>query len=88
MNTSEVECVWGLCCRGLLATPTMAENGPFGTSFLTPKIPLQEFMWFPFLYPFPGNEAHKPFSEGPKSGVSGVGQKVYVEKVYMCFSFP
>ena len=42
-------------------------------------------MWVPFLRPFPGNEAHKLFSGGPKWGVSGGGQKVYVEKVYVLF---
>ena len=42
-------------------------------------------MRVPFLRPFPGNEAHKLFSEGPKWGVLGGGQKVYVEKVYVLF---
>ena len=45
-------------------------------------------MWVPFLRSFPGNEAHKLFSEGPKWGVSGGGQKVYVEKVYVLFRSP
>ena len=45
-------------------------------------------MWVPFLRPFPGNEAHKLFSGGPKSGVLGGGQKVYVEKVYVLFRSP
>ena len=40
-------------------------------------------MWVPFLRPFPGAEAHKLFSGGPKSGVLGGGQQVYVEKVYV-----
>ena len=66
----------------------MAENGPFGTPFLTPKIPPKKFMWVPFLRPFPGNEAHKLFSGGPKWGVLGGGQKVYVEKVYVPFRSP
>ena len=45
-------------------------------------------MWVPFLRPFPGNEAHKLFAGGPISAVSGGGQKVYVEKVYVPFLFP
>ena len=45
-------------------------------------------MWVPFLRPFPGNEAHKLFSGGPKSGVLGGGKKVYVEKVYVLFRSP
>ena len=45
-------------------------------------------MWAPFLRPFPGNEAHKLFSGGPNWGVSGGGQKVYVEKVYVLFPSP
>ena len=44
-------------------------------------------MWVPFLRAFPGNEAHKLFSGGPKWGVLGGGQKVYVEKI-MCFFRP
>ena len=63
----------------------MAENGPFGTPFLTPKIPPKKFMWVLFLRSFPGNEAHKLFSRGPKWGVSGGVLKVYVEKVYVLF---
>ena len=38
----------------------VAENGPFGTPFLTPKLLLkkkQAYMWVPFLRSFPGNEA-------------------------------
>ena len=66
----------------------MAENGPFGTHFLTPKIRPKKFMCVPFLRPFPGNEAHKLFSGGPKWGVLGGGQKVYVEKVYVLFRSP
>ena len=43
-------------------------------------------MWVPFLRSFPRNEAHKLFfSEGPKLGVLGGGQKVYVERVYVLF---
>ena len=46
-------------------------------------------MWVPFLRPFPGNEVHKLFfSGGPKWGVLGGGQKVYVEKVYVLFRSP
>ena len=63
----------------------MAENGPFGTPFLTPKIPLEKVYAGPFLRSFPGNEAHKLFSGGPKWGVLGGGQKVFVEKVDVLF---
>ena len=42
-------------------------------------------MLVPFLRPFPGNEAHKFFSGGPKWGILGGWQKVYVEKVYVLF---
>ena len=45
-------------------------------------------MWVPFLRPFPGNEAHQLFSGGPKWGVLGGGQKVYVEKVSVLFLSP
>ena len=44
----------------------VAENGPFGTPFSTPKIPPKEFLWVLFLRSFPGNEAHTLFSGGPK----------------------
>ena len=39
----------------------------------------------PLLHSFPGNEAHKLFSGGPKSKVLDGDQKVYVEKVYGLF---
>ena len=42
-------------------------------------------MFMCLLRSFPGNEAHKLFPEGPKSGVLGGGQKVYVEKVDVLF---
>ena len=42
----------------------------------------------PFLRPSPGNEAHKLFSGGPKWGLLGGGQKVYVEKVCVLFPSP
>ena len=73
----------------------MAEYGPFGTPFLTPKNPPKKlmwpknppkkFMWVPFLRPFPGNEAHQLFWGGPIWGVSGGGRKIYVEKVYVLY---
>ena len=67
----------------------VAENGPFGTPVLTPKIPPKGFMWVPFLRPFPGNEAHKLFWGCPKWGVLGGRQKVfYVEKVFVLFLPP
>ena len=59
----------------------VAQNGPFGTPFLTPKFRPKRFMWFPL-----GNEEHN-FCGGPKWGVLGGGQKVYVERV-MCFFRP
>ena len=42
-------------------------------------------MCVPFSRSFPGNEAQKLFSGGPKWGILGGGQKVYVEKVYVLF---
>ena len=45
-------------------------------------------MRVPFLRPFQGAEAHKLFSGGPKWGVLGGGQKVYVEKEFMCLVGP
>ena len=44
-------------------------------------------MWVPYLSPFPENEAHN-FSGGPKWGVLGGGQRVYVEKVYVLLLSP
>ena len=38
--------------------------------------------------PFPGNDALKLSSGGPKWGALGGGQKVYVEKVYVLFRSP
>ena len=61
----------------------VAQHGPFGTPFLTPKIPPQQVYVGPFLRSFPGNEAHKHFSGGPKWGILGGGQKVYVENIYV-----
>ena len=64
----------------------MAQNGPFGTPFWTPKSPEKVYVYTPLLRSFPGNEAHKLFfSGGPKSGVLGEGQKVYVVKFYVLF---
>ena len=67
--------------------PKTAHLGPpFG-----PKIAPKYFMWVPFLRPFPGNhpnEAYKLFFWGPKWGVLGGGQKVYVQKVYVLSLFP
>ena len=55
------------------------EIAPSGTPLSHPKIPPKKFMWVP------GNEAYKLFSGGPKWGVLGGGQKVYVDKVYVFF---
>ena len=65
----------------------MAKNVPFGTPFLTPKIPENVYVG-PFLCSFPGNESHKLFSGVPQWDVLGGGQKVYVEKVYVLFPSP
>ena len=56
--------------------------------FFVPPPFLKKFMWVPFLRSFPGHEAHKLFSGGPKWGVLGGGQKVYVEKVCALFRSP
>ena len=73
----------------LLLPHFVAENGQFGTPFLTPKTPLKKFMWVPLLRPFPGNEAHNlNFSGGAKWGVLGGGQQVYVAKIYALFFSP
>ena len=63
----------------------MARKWPVWDPFLTPKPPPKKFMWVPLLRSFPGNEAHKLFSEGPRWGVLGGGQKAYVEKVHVLF---
>ena len=63
----------------------MAQNGLFGTPFLTPTIPLEKVYVGPFLRPFPGSEAHELFSGSPKRGVLGGGQQVDVDRVFMCF---
>ena len=60
----------------------MARLGP---RFSRPRSPEKVYVYVPLLRSFPGNEAHKLFSGGPKSGVLGGGQKVYVEKVYVLF---
>ena len=52
-----------------------------------PKNPPEKVYVGPFLRPFPGNEAHKLFSKGPKWGVLGGGQKVMLKK-FMCFFGP
>ena len=65
----------------------MAENGPVWNPLFDPQSPPEKVYVGPFWRPFPGNEAHKLFSGGPKLGVSGGGLKVYVEK-FMCFSVP
>ena len=60
----------------------MARLGP---RFGPPKSPENVYVYVPLLRSFPGNEAHKLFSGGPKSGVLGEGQKVYVENFYVLF---
>ena len=66
----------------------VAENGPFGAPFLTPKITPKKFMWVPLWHSFLGSEAHKLFSGDPKWGVLGGAQKVYVERVYALLRSP
>ena len=59
------------------------ENGPFGTPFLTPKIPLKKFMWVPFVI-LSQEMRHINFFLGAQIGVFffwGGCQKVHVEKV-------
>ena len=63
----------------------MAQTGPFGTPFLTPKSPEKVYVYVPLLRSFPENEAHNFFSGGPTWGALGRVQKVYVEKVYVLF---
>ena len=55
----------------------MAENVPFGTPFLTPKIPRKNVYVGPFFAFFPRTW-----------GVLGGSPKVYVEKVYVLFPSP
>ena len=55
----------------------MAENGPFGTPFFDPTIPPKRFVG-PFLRLSQDMRAHSTFFWGPKSGILGGGQKVYV----------
>ena len=62
----------------------MAENGLFRTPLFDPKIPSKKFMWVPFCA-LSQETRHIIFSGGLKSGVSGGGQRVYVEKVYVLF---
>ena len=59
---------------------------PFGTPFLIQNPPERIYVG-PFLRSFPGNEEHN-FLGGPKWGVLGGGQKVYVVKVYVLFRSP
>ena len=44
--------------------------------------PPKKFMWVPFS--FPGSEAYKLLSGGPKSGVLGRGQ-IFISTKLMCF---
>ena len=59
----------------------VAENGSFGTPFLTPKIPPKMFMWVPFLRSFPGKEAHKFFWGSKKGGL-------YIGSIWHFGGFP
>ena len=63
----------------------MARLGPR----FCPKIPSPpgKFTLVPFLRSFPGNEAHKLFSWGPKMGF-WVGAKKFMLKTSMCFFRP
>ena len=53
--------------------------------FVPPEIPPEKVYVGPFICSFPGNEAHKLFSGGPKWGDLGGGLKVYAEKVCAFF---
>ena len=57
----------------------MAENGPFGTPFLTPQNPPKKVYVGPFLRSFQGNEAHKLFL-GAQNGGFWVGAKKFMLK--------
>ena len=61
----------------------MAENGPFGTPFLTPRNPEKVYVG-PFSCP--GNE--KLFLWAQIGGVLGGGQEESVEKVEVLFPSP
>ena len=65
----------------------VAENGPFATVFLTPKIPPKKFMWVPFLCSCPGNEARK-FSGVLKMERFGWGAKSLCWKSLCGLSVP
>ena len=78
-------------CKGRTKTITklfVAENGLFETPFLNPQIPLIKFMWVPFCVLSQEMRHINFFLWGPKWGVWGGGQKVYVEKVYVLFPSP
>ena len=62
----------------------MARLGP---RFGPPKSPEKVYVYVPLLRSFPGNEAHKLLSGGPKSGVLGGGKKFMLKK-FMCFFRP
>ena len=58
----------------------VAQNGPFGT----PNIAPEKVYVGPFFYALSQEMRHiNSFSGIPKRGISGKGQKVYVEKVYV-----
>ena len=67
----------------------MAENGPFGTPFLTQKSPRKKFTWGPLFASFPRKKEAINFFLGAQNGVFWVGpgwvQKVYV---YVLFGLP
>ena len=65
----------------------VAQNGLFGAPFRTPKIPEKVYVYVPLLRSFPGNEAHKLFSGGPKQGF-WVAAKKFMLKKFMCFFCP
>ena len=62
----------------------VAENGMFGTPFLTPKIPPKKFMWAPFCV-LSRKSGTSTFFWAPKMGVLGGGQTVFVKNVYVLF---
>ena len=63
----------------------MAENGPFGTPFLTPQKTPKKFMLMCLLCVLSQEVRHINFFLGAQNGGLGGGQKVYVKRVYVFF---
>ena len=65
----------------------MAENGPFGTPFLIPKIRPKKFMWVPFRV-LSQEMRHINFILGGRKCFLGVGDKKFMLKKFMCYFGP